>query len=355
MKTKQCKIFFIFLLMSLFGISARAEDLRKILSLSGTWKFSVGDDIKWASPLYDDSGWDQITVPDRWENQGYNEYNGFAWYRKTVNLGDIPANTTIYLMLGRIDDADVVYLNGKVLGKSGNFPPNYETAYNRTRKYAIPAGYLKEDAENIIAVRVYDSYLEGGIVAGPTGLYFDADNDFLNLNLNGNWKFHTGDNKEWRSPDFKDDDWKTIPVPSEWENEGYSGYDGYAWYRLEFRLPQNFITGDLYLSLGKIDDIDDVYLNGKYIGGVYDLRKDAEYKRAGWEYNARRIYKIQDGMLNRNGINTLAIRVYDGQQRGGIYQGPIGIMSAENYRRYRNKHYNNQSFWDYLYDTFMVD
>ena len=80
-------------------------------------------------------------------------------------------------------------------------------------------------------------------------------------------------------------------------------YDGYAWYRVKFRVPQNFATGELYLSLGKIDDIDDVYLNGKFIGSVYDLKKDAEYRRSGWEYNARRLYKIPDGLLNRDGLN----------------------------------------------------
>jgi hypothetical protein len=353
MKTKQYKLFAFIMFGVISGISAHAEDLRKIVSLSGYWKFSIGDDIKWASPLYDDSSWDQITVPGKWENQGYNEYNGYAWYRKTFKLGDISVNTPIYLMLGRIDDADVIYLNGKELGRSGKFPPNFKTAYDKTRKYTIPSGYLKEGAENVIAVKVYDTYLEGGIIDGPTGIYFDADNDLLNLNLNGKWKFQTGDSKDWKSPDFSDEAWKTINVPSEWENQGYDDYDGYAWYRLDFRLPQNLATDDLYLSLGKIDDVDDVYLNGKYVGSVYDLKKDAEYRMSGWEYNARRIYKIHDGLLNRTGINTIAIRVYDGQGRGGIYEGPIGIMSVENYRRYRNKHYSNQSFWDFVFDKFI--
>ena len=199
MRTKNYKLPGILLLALVMSISSQAEDLRKIVSLSGYWKFSIGDDIQWASPSFDDSKWDQIPVPGQWEQQGYDEYNGYAWYRKNFKPGaEIPSGTTIYLIFGRIDDADVVYLNGKVLGKSGNFPPNYETAYNRTRKYVIPAGYLKENAENVIAVRVYDSYLEGGIIDGPTGMYFDADNDFLNLNLRGKWKFHTGNSKDWK-------------------------------------------------------------------------------------------------------------------------------------------------------------
>ena len=113
--------------------------------------------------------------------------------------------------------------------------------------------------------------------------------------------------------------------------------------------------GDYYVSLGKIDDIDDVYLNGKHIGSVYDLRKDGDYRRSGWEYNARRLYKIPAGLLKADAPNVLAVRVYDGQMRGGIFEGPIGIMSAENYKRYRNKYFSTQPFWDSIFDMFNIN
>lgn len=352
MKTYLLKRTVIISLILLIGISSYAEELRKLTSLSGSWKFSIGDDIRWAGISYDDSKWDQINVPGKWEAQGYNDYNGYAWYRKKMHVGELSSNYTVYLMLGRIDDADEVYLNGKLLGKSGKFPPNFRTAYDKTRKYAIPPGFLKANEDVVIAIRVYDTFLEGGVLDGKIGMYVDTDNDFLDVNLGRGWKFHTGDNKDWRSPDFNDEAWKAINVPSEWENEGYDDYDGYAWYRLKFNLPKNLSSHDLYLSLGKIDDIDEVYLNGKFIGSVYDLKRDGEFKRTGWEYNARRVYKIADGLLKTESVNTIAIRVYDSQLRGGIYEGPVGIMTGDNSRRYKNKHYSNQSFWDYLYDSF---
>src|SRR5664279_4895046 len=87
---------------------------------------------------------------------GYNDYNGYAWYRKSFKMNDIPLNTSIYLMLGRIDDADEVYLNGTEIGKSGKFPPDFKTAYDRVRKYIIPSDLLKENGENVISVKVYD-------------------------------------------------------------------------------------------------------------------------------------------------------------------------------------------------------
>jgi sialate O-acetylesterase len=352
MKTKIIILLSYLFLFVLFIGQVHAEDLRRIGSLAGTWRFSIGDDSQWASPAFNDTHWDQLTVPGNWENQGYAEYNGYAWYRKTFKLGDLPDNSAVFLMLGRIDDADAVYLNGELIGRSGSFPPNFVTAYDKVRKYSIPTGLLKENAVNVIAVRVYDTFLEGGFISGTAGFYIDADNDLLNLKLAGNWKFRTGDNKEWRSPDVDDSRWKTIQVPSEWENEGYQQYDGYAWYRLQFRIPQNLNTSELYLVLGKIDDIDEVYLNGKFLGTVYDLRKDNEYRRSGWEYNARRIYRIGEGMLHRGAVNTLAIRVYDSQLRGGIYEGPVGIMTAENYRKYRSKYQSSQPFWDQIHDMF---
>ena len=214
--------------------------------------------------------------------------------------------------------------------------------------------YLKEGSDNVISVKVYDTYLDGGIVDGQVGIYYDEDNELLNLNLNGTWKFQKGDNKNWKAPEFNDESWKTINVPSTWESQGYDDYDGYAWYRFKFTAPQDLTSGELYFSLGKIDDIDDVYLNGEHIGNVYDLRKKTYWGYSGWEYNVRRTYKIREGILNRNGSNTIAVRVYDRGGLGGIYEGPVGIMSADNYHKYKNKHHNSpySSFWEYMFDKF---
>lgn len=352
MKTKHYYLAFLIIALA-FSCRANSEDLRKITSLSGYWRFSIGDDMAWAAPSFNDSGWDKISVPSKWEDQGYQDYNGYAWYRKSFNPGTMPSNTTLYLMVGRIDDADEVYLNGKLIGKTGKFPPEFETAYSLTRKYIIPAGMLKENTDNVVAVRVYDSYNEGGIIDGNVGIYYDEEVDLLSLNLSGLWKFHTGNNKDWKTADFNDDDWKSINVPDTWENQGYSDYDGYAWYRLKFKVPSNLETGDLYLILGKIDDEDDVYLNGEHIGNVYDLRKDYQRWGDGWQYNVRRIYKIPVGLLSRSGNNTLAVRVYDGQGLGGIYEGPIGIMTSSDAKVYRDKYHSNQSFWEYLYYKFI--
>ncbi len=351
---KVCLILTIFLMMA--PVRIYAEELRKLVQLTGYWKFSVGDYAEWADPKFDDSDWDEIRVPGKWEDNGYDEYNGYAWYRIKFRIEDTETRGVIYLITGRIDDVNEVYLNGKLLSRSGKFPPDYKTAYNEKRKYVIPPDYLNVDQANTLAIRVYDSYLDGGIVEGPCGIYVDEDYSLLDYDLSGKWKFHLGDNKQWSSADYNDDLWSEINVPSDWENEGYEDYDGYAWYRKEFRLPAKLRnTDNLYLCLGKIDDYDHVYLNGKSIGNVFQLEKNGDYKRRGYEYNARRLYKIPDNLLKKDGINVISIRVYDEVWRGGIYEGPIGIMTESNYKEYTRKHYESQSFWDFVIDRLIVE
>ena len=337
-----------------FSNNSAAEDLRKIVNLSGSWKFSIGDDNSWASPEFDDSDWDNITVPSKWEDQGYNDYNGYAWYRKSFIVNDFSTYGDVYLRLGRIDDVDEVYFNGRLIGGMGTFPPKYETAYNQDRKYIIPKDLIKVNGQNVIAIKVFDEYLEGGVVGGPVGMYIDEDINFLDLIIVGKWKFHLGDNKQWSDPNFDDSDWDNIDVPQEWENAGYKNYDGYAWYRRNFKVPEGFIEDNMYLSLGRIDDYDYVYVNGKLIGSVFDLEKDNDYRHKGMEYRAKRVYKIPKDLL-KEGVNVIAVRVYDQVWRGGIYEGPIGIMKESNYKKYHKKNYSNQPFWDYIFDEFIVD
>lgn len=131
-KYKYIKTGYSIVLLLLLAIPAKihAEELRKLVQLSGYWKFSIGDYQEWANPGFDDSKWDEIRVPGKWEDSGYDEYNGYAWYRTKFKMVETESKGMIYLLLGRIDDVNEVYLNGKLLGKSGDFPPKYRTAYN---------------------------------------------------------------------------------------------------------------------------------------------------------------------------------------------------------------------------------
>lgn len=108
------------------------------VNLAGQWKFSIGDDIKCSTPAFNDANWENIKVPSPWENEGFNGYDGYAWYRKHFNIPLSLKGKSVYLSMGYIDDCDEVYVNGHLVGFSGSFPPNYYTAYNALRMYPCP-------------------------------------------------------------------------------------------------------------------------------------------------------------------------------------------------------------------------
>ncbi len=314
--------------------------------LKGVWKFSVGDNPEWASAVFQDDNWERIDVPSSWENQGFHGYDGYAWYRNTFEVPDDYKNKTVYLFLGFVDDVDQVFVNGKLIGSSGSFPPHYRTAYDVNRRYPISTEILNFDKKNTIAVRVYDDELEGGILRGDIGLYIPEYSLENGINLVGTWKFKTGDNPAWKGSEINDNNWAEIIVPGYWETQGFPDYDGFAWYRRTVFIPAEYRNEKLMIVLGKVDDIDEVYINGKLVGSTGNM----ERKDMGDNYLKLRAYYLSDDNLNYGGKNLVAVRVYDGFKDGGIYEGPVSIVPQKEYIKYWNKLRNDNNFIDKIFN-----
>jgi sialate O-acetylesterase len=156
------------------------------------------------------------------------------------------------------------------------------------------------------------------------------------VDLSGIWQFAKTSNQKALEANAE---WNKIMVPSAWEHQGYHKYDGYAWYRRTFTLPANFSEKDdeIVLIMGKIDDFDKTYVNGKLVGQTND---GEEY---GWSrsYEKLRVYKMPDGLLKKNAANVIEVLVKDMGNIGGIYEGPVGISTRTAYERY----FKNTSFW----------
>jgi hypothetical protein len=328
-----------------------AQDTRLLDDLRGVWKFEIGDDSAWARVAYDDRRWTEVKVPGRWEDQGFPGYDGYAWYRKEVWVPLEWKDKALVLKLGRVDDVDEVYLNGRFIAFSGEFPPHFETAYSISRQYPLQGENLKYGAMNLLAVRVYDYRLEGGITAGSVGVYERFDLPPVDQNLAGMWKFDTGDSLKWSGVDVDDRKWVDVRVPAFWETQGFRGYNGYGWYRMVFRPLPTLISQHLILMLGKIDDVDEVYLNGERIGTTGELPRSGRPKVRRDEYRQARAYTIPPGLL-RDGNNTLAVRVFDDYVHGGIYDGPVGLVTRERYLQTQSSpRREKKAFWEIVRDA----
>ncbi|MEM9663504.1 MAG: beta galactosidase jelly roll domain-containing protein [Bacteroidota bacterium] len=330
------------------------------VNLRGKWRIALGDDPAWASVEHDDSQWETIKVPARWEDEGFYGYDGYAWYRRTFFVDAMAETVSLALHLGRIDDVDEVYVNGILIGQCGQATPTHKTAYHIFREYPVPAHVLRFGERNVVAVRVYDDHLEGGIVEGPRiGLYEDTWAPSMLLNLAGVWKAKQGDDGAWALPEIVDEAWTSLQVPMPWEGQQqWEGYDGYAWYRIRFPTPSVPKEDSLLFVMGKVDDLDETFLNGIRIGATGDIK---EARVQGDEWQMTRAYAVPTSMLRPpdQGDNVIAVRVYDGLIDGGIFEGPVGLMTrpqyedwlqfdSENPEVYWERRGQEEGFWEWL-------
>jgi sialate O-acetylesterase len=135
----------------------------------------------WYSSGYVPKGWRQIGIPGYWEDQGLRDLNGSVWYRREI---DVPASMTgrpAKVFMGRIVDADFLYINGQLVGNTTYMYPQ--------RRYAIPAGLLRS-GKNLFVIHVINNFGKGGFVPDkPYSLI--AGND--TVDLKGYWQYKVGE------------------------------------------------------------------------------------------------------------------------------------------------------------------
>jgi sialate O-acetylesterase len=135
---------------------------------------------KWADPGFDDSGWEQFTIPGYWPVIGSGFLNGSAWFRKKIEVPASMIGQRVKLESGRIVDADSVFINGKFIGTTGyQYPP---------RRYELPVGTLKEGT-NTIVIRVVSNSGRAGFVPGKRYELTTANDT---VDLKGEWRYKTG-------------------------------------------------------------------------------------------------------------------------------------------------------------------
>ena len=143
--------------------------------------------------------------------------------------------------------------------------------------------------------------------------------------LNGDWKFHWVPRPDERPLDFFEPDydasgWATIPVPSNWEFEGY-GHPVYrdefysfpanppfiphddnpvGSYRRDFEIPAGWDGREVFINFDGVYSAFFVWVNGEYIGYSEGSRTPAEFRiteavRPGANVLAVQVYRWSDG------------------------------------------------------------
>lgn len=113
----------------------------------------------------------------------------------------------------------------------------------------------------------------------------------------------------WQAADTDDTGWKVLKAPGFWESQGFKNLDGVAWYRKSVSIPEGWNGEDVKLSLARIDDKDETYVNGRLVGST-DV------------WNEDRIYDVPGDLVKAGSQISIAVRVTDTGYGGGIYHKP---------------------------------
>ncbi len=127
---------------------------RIVTELREEWKFSKGEIAGAQLPEFNDSGWQDVTVPHDWAiegpfikdgdgNTGKLPWKGEGWYRLKINIPSSYSGKHIYLLFDGVMAFPVIYVNGKKAGE-------WDYGYNSF--FLDITSFIKPGAENLIAV-----------------------------------------------------------------------------------------------------------------------------------------------------------------------------------------------------------
>ena len=134
----------------------------------------------WFDPAVNTADWSTMKIPGYWASTTLGAVNGVVWFRKEVDVPASMAGQPALLILGRIVDADSVFVNSVFVGTTSyQYPP---------RRYNIPANVLQE-GRNIIVVRVISNIGKGGFVLDKQYELVSSGNT---IDLRGEWRYRLG-------------------------------------------------------------------------------------------------------------------------------------------------------------------
>ncbi|WMI67740.1 sialate O-acetylesterase [Mangrovimonas sp. YM274] len=141
----------------------------------------LSGDLKWFEKDYIPKGWRNYNIPGYWEDQGLKNLNGVVWFRKEIDVPESMTGAEAKLYMGRIINADEVYVNGIKVGNiTYQYPP---------RRYTVSGGILKA-GKNIITIRVTNRGGKGGFVPDKP-YYLTAKGQ--EIDLKGTWQYKVGE------------------------------------------------------------------------------------------------------------------------------------------------------------------
>lgn len=147
------------------------------------WKDLDFKDSVCPNPDFSTAAWKTMNLPVLWEQDKLGNFDGAVWFRKTIEIPDNWVNKNLTLHLGPIDDMDVTYVNGNLVGSIEE-----DGYYQEDRVYEIHPN-INTDNILTIAVRVMDTQGGGGIYGEPDEMKLTLKGSTSKIMLHGEWSY----------------------------------------------------------------------------------------------------------------------------------------------------------------------
>ncbi len=166
----------------------RQEKLDAYEIVQNKWLRSLGfvpdskESPKWTLAGFEVKDWISIDVPEKWENTKLGKYRGMVEMRVDFKVPRKMVGKALKLELGPIDEIDITWLNGVIVGTHPN-----PSSWNTPRVYDIPEGLTKK-GKNTLAVKVGNTNGAGGIYGNPDQLrIYPVDDQDSFKEIKGKW------------------------------------------------------------------------------------------------------------------------------------------------------------------------
>ncbi|MEI6198175.1 MAG: hypothetical protein WCS42_27985, partial [Verrucomicrobiota bacterium] len=168
--------------------------------------------LRLTQPSASSEGMEQQRVPSYIENYGgkWRYTDGEVVYRKEFEIPAYWAGRPLFLALGRVDEEETTFFNGKQIGQS--------YSWNLARGHVIPGEHVVA-GKNVLTLVVWDRGIHGG---------WDGDPNQISLRA-------AGEPAPFYHPDYRDDDLdQNATTEVGWrarQEQGAVGDNPYRYYR----------------------------------------------------------------------------------------------------------------------------
>jgi len=139
------------------------------------------------------------------------------------------------------------------------------------------------------------------------------------LDLTKNWRFspdsgNIGFAEKWHTDQLDDGRWVVLTAGQRWEDQGFKGLDGTAWYRKTVEVPIHWQGKEIWLKFAGVNDAYELYVNGQRV---------SFFGEANISFASKPTFSEISGYLKYGKTNLIAVKVSDWGNSGGLWRSPV--------------------------------